>query len=72
MLPEVTTNNVTGFVVPRENPVIAASAIEKLVLDPQLRVEMGMKGKLHVKKYYDWDACIKTMENVYNETVKGD
>ena len=70
-LPEVTINNVTGFVVPRENPVIAASAIEKLVLDPELRVEMGMKGKLHVKKHYDWDACIKTMENVYNETVKG-
>lgn len=68
-LPEVTVEGKTGFVVPREDPLAAARAIEKLVLDPKLRREMGRAGMEHVSKNYSWDECIKTMLKVYKETI---
>lgn len=68
-LPEVTIDGVTGLVVPREDPFAAAAALEKLVLDFNLRKKMGHAGKIHVAENYSWSACIKTMLDVYNTTV---
>ncbi|MGY2461627.1 glycosyltransferase [Vreelandella sulfidaeris] len=69
-LPEVTLNNKTGLVVRRENPQAAADAIEQLVLNPELRLQMGEAGKQHVNENYSWDACIKIMERVFEKTIK--
>ncbi|BBI60620.1 hypothetical protein HSBAA_19260 [Vreelandella sulfidaeris] len=66
-LPEVTLNNKTGLVVRRENPQAAADAIEQLVLNPELRLQMGEAGKQHVNENYSWDACIKIMERVFEK-----
>lgn len=68
-LPEVTIEGTTGLVVPRENPQAAADAIEKLVLNPELRVNMGEAGRKHVAETYSWDVCVKTMVKVL-ETAK--
>lgn len=69
-LPEVTLDNKTGLVVPRENPQAAADAIEQLVLNPELRLQVGEAGKQHVNENYSWDACIKIMEQVFEQTIK--
>ena len=69
-LPEVTMEGETGFVVPRENPQAAAVALEKLVLDVELRHRMGTAGQTHVARHYSWDACIKTMLSVYKDTIQ--
>lgn len=69
-LPEVTVEGETGFVVPRENPQAAAEAIEKLVLDAELRHRMGAAGQKHVAEHYSWDACIEKMVGVYQKTIK--
>lgn len=63
-LPEVTIDGVTGIVVPRENPQAAADAIEKLVLSPELRVNMGEAGRKHVAETYSWDVCVEQMVKV--------
>ncbi|MBP0048088.1 glycosyltransferase [Marinobacterium sp. AK62] len=68
-LPEVTVDGKTGFVVPRESPSNAAAALEKLVLDAELRNRMGVAAQAHVAKHYSWDACIETMLGVYQATV---
>jgi len=68
-LPEVVINGKTGFIVPHEDPQAAADAIEKLVLDPDLRCEMGSAGKKHVADSYSWDVCIKSMLEVYSKTI---
>ncbi len=68
-LPEVTVEGETGFVVPRENPQAAAAALEKLVLDAELRHRMGASGQAHVARHYSWDACIETMLGVYDKTL---
>jgi len=69
-LPEVTLQDKTGLVVPRENPQAAADAIERLVLNPQLRQRLGQAGKQHVEQTYDWPACVDKMVAVYKSIVR--
>lgn len=68
-LPEVVVDNKTGIIVPKENPQAAADAISKLVLDRDLRIQMGAAGKKHVVDTYDWSACINTMTNLYKKII---
>lgn len=71
-LPEVTVKDITGYIVPKENPQAAANAIETLVLDPKLRQKMGIVGRKHVEKNYSWDESLDIMirlyENIINES----
>lgn len=68
-LPEVTIQGVTGLVVPRENPQAAADAIEKLLVDANLRQSMGAAARQHVAENYSWPACIATMLGVYERVI---
>lgn len=68
-LPEVTLENKTGLIVPRENPQAAADAIELLVLNPQLRREFGVAGRKHVAETYSWSECIEKMVVVYKNLI---
>lgn len=68
-LSEVTVGGETGFIVPRDNPQAAAAALEKLVMDAELRHRFGAAGQQHVAHYYSWEACINTMIAVYNKTL---
>lgn len=69
-LPEVTINGKTGFVVPKENPKLAASAIERLVLDAELRHRLGINGRKHVEHNYAWDHCVSVMIDAYNRCIE--
>lgn len=69
-LPEVTVDGVTGIVVPKNNPAAAAEAIERLVLDPELRVRMGLAGRQHVAENYSWTASIQQMISVYESMTR--
>lgn len=66
---EVTENDVTGFIVPRENPQAAADAIVKLAMDPNLRRRMGAAGRQHVEDNYTWEHSLDTMIDVYRQTI---
>jgi glycosyltransferase involved in cell wall biosynthesis len=68
-LPEVAVEGKTGFVVPRENPVAAAGALERLIFDPELRHKMGVAGQQHVAENYSWDVCIMKMVEMYESTI---
>jgi glycosyltransferase involved in cell wall biosynthesis len=69
-LPEVTLQDKTGLVVPRENPQAAADAMQQLVLDPQLRHRFGVAGKQHVAETYSWPACVQQMVDVFQQVIK--
>lgn len=68
-LQEVTVHGLTGIVVPREHPQAAADAMEQMLLNAELRQQMGRAAQLHVAKHYSWPACIRMMENFYERTV---
>lgn len=69
-LPEVVEDGVTGFVVPPKNPEKAAAAIEKLILDKDLRVKMGRAGRKRVAKLYNWEENVKQMINIYEGLMR--
>ena len=64
-LPEVVENGVTGLVVPPKDVDAAATAIERLVLDADLRKTMGRAGRERVQRLYDWNANVAQMIDVY-------
>lgn len=68
-LPEVTLQDKTGLIIPRENPQAAADAMERLVLNPQLRQQLGQTGKEHVEQTYNWSTCIEKMTAVYRQVI---
>ena len=69
-LPEVVQDNVTGFIVPPKNPEATAEAIEKLILDENLRNKMGVAGREFVLKNYEWSKNAKIMENLYKTIIR--
>ncbi len=69
-LPEVVIPNETGLIVKSENVVEAADAIEKLVLNFELRKYMSFNAKTHVAKNYSWEASVKKMIGLYEETIQ--
>lgn len=68
-LPEVVIDAITGFIVPSENAEAAAGAIERLIIDESLRVQIGENGMMHVKKTYDWNICLKNMKELYEKVI---
>lgn len=68
-LPEVTLDGITGIVVAKEDPQAATLALEQLVLNSDLRFNMGAAGKKHVSETYSWPVCISTMLDVYTKTI---
>jgi glycosyltransferase involved in cell wall biosynthesis len=69
-LPEVVEDGVTGFVVSRKDPVDTAEAIEKLILDCELRSKMGRAGRKRVKKLYNWNENVDQMAGIYSSLLK--
>lgn len=69
-LPEVVDDHVTGLIVPKKDSIAAAEAIEKLVLDINLRCKMGKDGRMRVEKLYDWKYNLKEMINAYDECIR--
>jgi glycosyltransferase involved in cell wall biosynthesis len=69
-LPEVVEDGVSGFVVEARNPQNTADAIEKLILDNELKVKIGNNGRNRVAKLYNWNDNVRQMMNIYNDVLK--
>jgi glycosyltransferase involved in cell wall biosynthesis len=69
-LPEVVEDGVSGFVVDARNPQKTADAIEKLILDEELRINIGNNGRDRVKRLYSWDDSVRQMINIYKDILK--
>lgn len=66
-LPEVVDENVTGLIVPSGDVEALAAAIEKLVVDPELRRRLGKQGRVRVTELYDWNENLAAMLESYKE-----
>ncbi|MEO8068482.1 MAG: glycosyltransferase [Flavobacteriales bacterium] len=65
-LPEVVSNGVTGWVVPRENAEAAVTKLHELVVDAAQRQRMGAMGRAVVLERYEWDTCVDRQLEVLN------
>lgn len=68
-LPEVVIDGRTGLVVPRDDVPALQAALKRLLLDAELRIELGRRGRAHVEREYEWGHCVDLMERCYARTL---
>lgn len=66
-LSENVQHGMTGFVVPRRDPVALADAIEAIILDPVLQRRMGAAGRSRVRTYFN----LEDQNAAFDEFFKG-
>jgi glycosyltransferase involved in cell wall biosynthesis len=59
-IPELIDNNINGLLVPEKNALAMADAIERLLINPELRQQLGYAGRARVCK--DFDSQITTLD----------
>ncbi|MSQ22383.1 MAG: glycosyltransferase family 1 protein [Dehalococcoidia bacterium] len=64
----VMTDGQEGFLVTPKNEEALALALERLILDPALRLKMGQQGKRTVQKYR-WDGVAAQIVQCYEEAL---
>jgi L-malate glycosyltransferase len=64
-LKEVIFDGVDGILVQPNNIISAADAIEKLVINSELRTYLGHNGKEKVHKYFNWEDNLNSMISIY-------
>lgn len=65
-LRDAVVNNVTGLLVPPKNVDGLAAGLEKLLLDAQLRHEMGDQAKLRARREFDSSIVNAAVLNEYD------
>jgi glycosyltransferase involved in cell wall biosynthesis len=68
-LPEVIRHGETGFIVSPGNPEAIVQAVEKLIVDKELRISMGKAGREYVLENYDWEKCVLKMLSLYSSLI---
>lgn len=68
-VPEQIENNVNGFVVPPADKTALATALEKLIMNSELRVQMGKAGREKVLNLFSTQAYVSGVLDVYKTLV---
>lgn len=68
-LPEVIESEKNGIIVPPKNVEATVNALERLITDANLRIEMGENGRKKVEEKYNWSANIDQMIDLYKQTI---
>lgn len=67
-IPEVVLDGVTGFLVPPCDIISIAEAIEKLVIDEELRLKMGMNAYRRASQF-PWRKAAESLLRIYNRLL---
>ncbi len=67
---EIVTDQVNGLIVDQTTPQALAQQVEKLLNDPKLCSKIGTNAYLNVKNNLSWEKYAKTIENIFQETLK--
>jgi len=68
-LPEVVVDGKTGFLADPTRVDDFVEKILRLVRDPDLRREMGEKGRMHVLQNFSWDGASRKVLGVYQQVL---
>jgi glycosyltransferase involved in cell wall biosynthesis len=69
-LPEVVKDGETGFIVPPKNSEATANAIEKILLDEELRRKLSVNARNFVLDKYNWKDNFKLIAEIYKEAIE--
>lgn len=67
VIPEIIQHDEQGFIVPPRNSFATADALEKLLLNPVLRMRMGKSARQKVLDNFSNEKFGQVMENVYQK-----
>lgn len=68
-LTEVIEDGITGMLVPAKDHVQISKAIEKLIVDPELKMRMGKEARSRTEAHYNWDESVNKMLSVYKKVL---
>ena len=68
-IPEVIQNNETGILIPPSNPVSLAKAIDHLLENEDIRLEMTRRGRENVQKQYSLENACKKLRLIYKQLL---
>lgn len=68
-MPEIITNDVNGYVIPRRNHEELAKKIIKLLNDPSIREQLGQQGRRMVEEHYTKEIYAKKLIKVYEQVM---
>ena len=66
-IPEVVEDNVTGILVPSDNPDGLARELETLIRDPARRAELGRAAQRRAHKYFSAEFIVPRYEALYRQ-----
>ena len=64
-IPEVVENNVSGLLVPSDNPDDLARAVEGLIREPKRRIEMGQAAQRRARERFSAEVIVPRYEALY-------
>jgi glycosyltransferase involved in cell wall biosynthesis len=67
---EIVKDEVNGLIVPAKNSIKLAEAIEKLIVAPKLRKQMGKSGRERVIQNFDIQRINMETTDLYNALLK--
>ena len=67
--PESVAEEITGFLVPAEDPVLMGNAMEKLASDPTLRACMGEAGRERVHSLFSKERSFLELQSLYRSVL---
>jgi glycosyltransferase involved in cell wall biosynthesis len=70
-VPRMVEHGVTGYVVPARSPDALASALRKLLTDPEQRRRMGAAGRRRVEERFSSAATARAIAELYERLTGG-
>ena len=68
-VPEIVEHGRTGFMVPAGDPEAMAGALRQLLASPELRAEMGERGRRRVHEHFSIERFARDMEHLYDTVL---
>jgi len=68
-IPDVVVEGETGFLVPPEDPLALAGALDRLLADPALAARMGEAGRQLVLGRFSWPRIAEEIEQVWKQAA---
>lgn len=67
---EIVVDGVTGLLVPPDDPLAMARALERLAADPALRLALGAAGRERARSVYSLEACVAGVLRSYEAAMR--
>jgi glycosyltransferase involved in cell wall biosynthesis len=71
VMPHLLKDGVNGYLAEPRNPAALAEKIEKIVLDPKLRIEIGRNNRREVQGLYGIEEATRAYGRLYAELLAG-